>query len=151
MLSKTLLRSVIGGTLVSFAALHAAPSEGERLFDAKCVACHIKTRPDPSMRSTFVAPPIMGVMLHVKEAFPGDREGAVAFIRSYVMTPDAAQAKCMPQAIQRFGLMPSQKGNVTEEELARIAGYIYDTFPPAGFQPGAGRNAGSGPNGRSGS
>ncbi len=44
----------------------------------------------------------------------------------------------MPQKIQRFGLMPSQKGNVTKEELEKITEWMYENFPPAGFK-GRGR------------
>ena len=115
-------------------ALHA--ESGEALFDAKCAGCHIKVRPTPQMKQTLVAPPAMGVMFHLKEAFPGDRGAATAFIREYVFSPSAEKAKCMPQAIHRFGVMPSQKGSVTEAELALVADYLYDTFPPEGFRPG---------------
>jgi mono/diheme cytochrome c family protein len=120
--------------LLSGGALHA--ESGEALFDARCAGCHIKVKPTPKMRQSLIAPPAMGVMLHVKEAFPGDKGAATAFIREYVFNPSREKAKCMPQAIRRFGVMPSQKGAISASELALVADYLYENFPPEGFRPG---------------
>ena len=113
--------------------LHA--ETGETLFDAHCAACHIKIKPTPAMMKELVAPPIFGVMYHVKQAFGGERKAATDFIVAYTLNPSEAAAKCMPQAIRRFGLMPSQQGAVSEADLETIADYLYDTFPPKGFRP----------------
>jgi cytochrome c len=120
--------------LMSGGALHA--EGGEALFDAKCAACHIKVKPTPQMKKNLVAPPAMGVMFHVKEAFAGDKEAAKAFIREYVFNPSGEKAKCEPRAIRRFGVMPSQKGALSESELALVADYLYENYPPKGFRPG---------------
>ena len=109
---------------------------GEALFDAKCAACHIKVKPTQAMKKDLVAPPAPGVVFHVKQAFAGDRKAATAFISAYALNPSESVAKCEPMALRRFGLMPSQKGAVTEAELALIADYLYDNFPPKGFSPG---------------
>ena len=103
----------------------------ESLFDAKCNICHVKTR--PSDMSKLVAPPIMGVMRHVKMTYP-TKDKAVEFIADYVLNPSKDKAVCMPGKIQKFGLMPSQKGAVTKEELEKISSWLYDNFPPKGFK-----------------
>ena len=104
--------------------------EAAILFEAKCAACHTTTR--PSDRSTLVAPPVMGVMRHVKMTYSSKKE-AVKFVTEYALNPQESKAVCMPQKIKHFGLMPSQKGNVTKEELQTIASWMYDNFPPKGF------------------
>jgi len=109
---------------------------GEALFDAKCAACHIKVKPTQAMKRDLIAPPVPGVMFHVKQAFTGDRKAATAFIAAYALNPTEAVAKCKPMALRRFGLMPSQKGSVSEAELALIADYLYDNFPSEEFSPG---------------
>ncbi len=109
---------------------------GETLFDAKCASCHIKVKPTQEMKKDLVAPPAPGVMFHVKQAFAGDRKAATAFVTAYALNPSEAVAKCEPMALRRFGLMPSQKESVSEAELALIADYLYDNFPPKGFSPG---------------
>ena len=113
-------------------------NEASTLFNAKCAMCHVTSR--PSDMSTLVAPPIMGVMNHVKMTYP-NKADAVKFIVDYVQEPSKSKAVCMPQKIQRFGLMPSQKGNVTPEELEAIASWLYDNYPPKGFR---GRGMGGG-------
>ncbi|MEN8146360.1 MAG: hypothetical protein ABFR02_01930 [Campylobacterota bacterium] len=116
--------------------LQAAPS-AETLFDSKCASCHIKVRPDD--KSTLVAPPAMGVMRHVKMQY-STKESAVAFMTSYVMDPQKAKAVCRAQSIERFGLMPSQKGNVSEAELKLISEWMYDNYPRGGAMQKEGKN-----------
>jgi len=121
-------------------------SDGASLFSAKCSMCHATSR--PSDVSTLVAPPIMGVMNHVKMNYP-NKADAVKFIVDYVQEPSKSKAVCMPQKIRRFGLMPSQKGNVTLKELETIASWLYDNYPPKGFRghgmgQGMGRGMGQG-------
>jgi len=129
------MKTILTIGLVSALALSLQASEAEKLFDSKCSACHIKTR--PTDRSKMVAPPIMGVMRHVKMTYP-TKEKAVSFIKDYVFNPSKDKAVCMPQKIARFGLMPSQKGAVSEAEVEKIASWLYDNFPPKGFR-GMGR------------
>ena len=124
---KTLLLTLSLATLSSY-TLQAA-SSGETLFEAKCAMCHVKVRPDD--KSTLIAPPAMGVMRHVKMQYE-TKESAVAFMVSYVLDPKRDKAVCQPKSIQRFGLMPSQKGVVSEAELKVISEWMYDNF----YQPG---------------
>ncbi len=117
-----------------FLALSAqtyAVESAEALFDAKCSICHFKTRPIDMSKVT--APALMGVMRHIKMAYPA-KEDAVKFMVNYVLEPSKEKAICMPEKMQRFGLMPSQKGNVSKEELVRITSWMFDNFPPKGFR-----------------
>jgi len=132
---KTLLFT-LGTTLLITPSLYA--QDGASLFEAKCAACHKTSHPKDM--STLVAPPVMGVMRHVKMRYD-TKEKAIQFIREYALNPQKSKAVCMPQKIKRFGLMPSQKGNVNKEELETIASWMYDNFPPKGFQ---GRGMGKG-------
>jgi cytochrome c len=93
--------------------------------------CHIKTRPQDM--SSLVAPLLMGVMRHVKMQYP-NKEDAIAFMVDYVQYPSKDKSVCMPQKIQRFGLMPSQKGNISVKELQAVTSWMYDNFPPKNFR-----------------
>ena len=117
----------LGLITLSSSSLHAV-SSAETLFDAKCAVCHVKVRPDD--KSTLVAPPANGVMRHVKMNYES-KESAVVFMVSYVLDPKRDNAVCKPKSIQRFGLMPSQKGVVNEAELKVISAWMYDNFPQA--------------------
>lgn len=119
-----ILLPLLGLTTLSFSSLYAAPS-AEALFDAKCAVCHVKVRPNDT--STLIAPPAMGVMRHVKMQY-STKEDALAFMQSYVMKPVRNRAVCSPQSIKRFGIMPSQKGVLTEEELRLISSWMYENI-----------------------
>jgi len=105
--------------------------DGKTLFQQKCSSCHMTTKPTPQQRSQMVAPPIMGVMFHIKQKFQ-NKADAIDFIIDYTLNPSKEKALC--PSVKRFGLMPSQKNMVTIDELKAIASYIYDTFPPANFK-----------------
>ncbi|WP_456404473.1 c-type cytochrome [Hydrogenimonas sp.] len=115
------------------ASAQAQSLDGKGLFEQKCAVCHIPHRPTKEDRAKMVAPPAMGVMYHVKERYTSP-EAAVDFVVDYVMDPKREKAVCMERSIRRFGLMPSQKGSVSEPELRAIAAYMVETFPPAGFR-----------------
>ncbi|WP_457744680.1 hypothetical protein [Sulfurimonas sp.] len=121
---KRILITLSLATLWAY-SLQAATS-AEKLFDAKCVACHLKVI--PSDMSKLIAPPLNGVMRHVKMKYT-TKEKAITFIRSYVLNPQKSKALCMPKSIQRFGLMPSQKGLVSSTELNEIAQWMYENYP----------------------
>ena len=130
------------GSLVALSYFANAADTGEVLFDTKCAACHSKTR--PTDMSNVVAPALMGVMRHVKMTYP-NKEDAVKFMVDYIIEPSKEKAICMPQKLERFGLMPSQKGNVTEAELTKITAWMFDNFPPEGFRGmGQGNRQGKG-------
>ena len=101
---------------------------GAELFEQKCASCHITAHPSQVDKSQLIAPPAFGVVKHVKEAFNGNKEETIRFIKEYALHPSMEKAKCRPQAIKRFGLMPSQKDLVSEQELELIANYMLDTF-----------------------
>lgn len=111
-------------------------TEGEALFKAKCSSCHVSSKPEDM--SKLLAPPIMGVMMHLKKGIEGKdeaekRKNTIAFIIDYVQNPSAEKSFMEPHAIERFEVMPSQKENVTPEELDIIANYLYDNFPSKGM------------------
>ena len=112
------------GIFFLFSTLYG--QEGKKLFEAKCASCHITYRPHNI--SALVAPPITGVMRHVKMHF-NTKDEAIVFISDYVLNPTHSKALCKSQKMMNFGLMPSQKGNVTEKELEKIASWMYDNFP----------------------
>jgi cytochrome c len=103
--------------------------EGAALFQEKCSACHnLKI---PKDMSTMVAPPAQGITMHVKMAYP-DKEAFKKFVVDYVIHPSKEKSLCEKKTVQRFGIMPSQKGNVTGKELEEIAEYLYENFAKGG-------------------
>lgn len=137
------LKSLVVSLLASaaLAVFAQASADGERIFDQKCATCHSKTMPKD--RSKIVAPPLFGIMNHVKMVYP-KREDAIEFIVDYVLDPSVEKAVCMPQKIKRFGLMPSLKGSISKDELKKVSEWMYDNYPPKSFScasKGCGQNS----------
>jgi mono/diheme cytochrome c family protein len=128
--------SLVGMIVATGGALQAGEKSGEALFKANCASCHVTVHPEDESKLT--APPIMGAVRHVKMNYE-TKEAAVAFIVDYVQNPSKAKAACEAHTIEKFGLMPSLKGAVSEADLKKIAEYIYDTYPN-----GQGRGHGKG-------
>lgn len=120
-------KSILVLTTLFAVCMHA--QEAEALFDAKCAACHMKERPTQEMKKDLVAPPISGAIKNVKLAFKDDKAAALTFIREYTLSPDIEKSKCKPKALKRFGVMPTQKGSVSAQELDKIALFLYENYP----------------------
>jgi cytochrome c len=110
---------------------------GKMLLEQKCMNCHnldmpAKTAPDEP------APPMMAVAFHIKSnmqnAHISDAKiNYVEFIKTYVMQPSLETSFCDKESLQKYGLMPSQKGNLSLDELEAIALYMYEHYDQTKF------------------
>jgi len=107
-------------TLVLIQSNLLAKPDGKQLYIQKCAICHLNS--EPSDKSILVAPPISGVMMHLAEFF--SEEEMQEHINDFVMDPSPEEAIC--KSVKRFGVMPSQKGLLSIEELEKIAQYMMD-------------------------
>lgn len=102
----------------------SANEKVEELFQTKCAICHFEKVPDD--KSTVVAPPAPGLMFHMHELFSTDEE-IKSHMVSFSLNPSVDSAKLIG-AVDRFGLMPSQKDLITEEELNSVVNYMLKNF-----------------------
>lgn len=105
---------------------------GEALLYKKCSQCHNLDMP-PKSYENEVAPSIMAVTFHLKDFIkthnPSEHQSkVVAFIQDYVINPSASKSFCDKDSLDSYGVMPSQKGKVTEDELKAIAEYMYQNY-----------------------
>jgi len=83
---------------------------------------------------TLSSPPMTGIAYHMKKVFTDSISGEInrqlAFnhVFNYVLNPDASKSICDSSRISEYGMMPSLKGSVTEEELEKITDYFLDNF-----------------------
>lgn len=124
--------------------------DGKALFEAKCTMCHRTTMPKTDEeKKAMKAPPIFAVMNHVKygvevEEGESKRDKMIDFIFDYTQNPSKDKSFCEEHAIERFGVMPSQKENVTPDELTAIANYLCDEYAAdAGKSKKEGHSCGS--------
>jgi cytochrome c len=103
-------------SIFAFMAILSANDSAKEIFMNKCAVCHTMGKPN---HQTAVAPPARGVMFHMNEHFSNDKEMIQDHINDFVLNPSKDKAIC--KSVRRFGVMPSQKGNITKEELAKVA------------------------------
>ena len=106
--------------------------DGAKLLEQKCASCHNIDLP-PKTYQNEKAPPMMAVAFHVANFVkPSDESQrvskAVEFVKDYVINPSREKAFCDKESLESYGVMPSQKGNVNEDELDAIAKYMFSHF-----------------------
>ncbi len=113
--------------------------DGEKVFEKVCASCHIKMITKEETKkifSTVKAPPMVEVSNQLKnnikivDDIDDDMHRAVviAFIKDYVIYPHMDKAMCDAMALEKFDLMPSLKGKMSEEELNAVAAWVYDFY-----------------------
>ncbi len=103
--------------------------DGKKLLEQKCSMCHNLDLP-PKTFENEKAPPMMAVAFHIKDFIKASSESdkipkAIEFVKDYVVNPSAAKSFCDKESLENYGIMPSQKGKVTQEELQAIAEYMF--------------------------
>ena len=124
-MKKTLLL-LSAATAVMFAG------EGEALVKKHCASCHMLAQPKPEQIPTLTAPAFDAVIFHLKDAING-KDAQEKFIVDYVQNPSASKSVCESNKVAKFGVMPSLKGKVTEDELEEIAEYLLENYPHPAF------------------
>jgi mono/diheme cytochrome c family protein len=129
-LTKTVL---LLSTLFVLPSTVSAKESGEALIKQNCATCHMLSVPKPEMIPTLKAPAMGAVLFHLKKAMNNDYNKSKAFILDYVQNPDVAKSVCESNKVAKFGVMPSQKGKVSEENLSIIADYMLENYPSKKF------------------
>jgi len=106
--------------------------DGEKLLTQKCAKCHNIEMP-PKSYDNEVAPSMMAVTFHLKDFIKSENpaeheEKIVEFVKDYVISPSAKKSLCDKESLKSYGVMPSQKGKVTADEIEAIVHYMYATY-----------------------
>jgi len=106
--------------------------DGKKLLASKCASCHEISMP-PVISDDELAPPMMAVSFHVHNFMKPQDESqrtsqAIAFVVDYVRNPALEKSFCDKESLTRYGLMPSQKENLTKEEATAIAEYMFFNY-----------------------
>jgi cytochrome c len=106
--------------------------DGKKLIQQKCSQCHNLDLP-PKTFDNEKAPPMMAVAFHIKDFIEAANESekipkAIEFVKDFVINPSIEKSYCDKKSLEQYGLMPSQKGNVTQDELQAIATYMFEHF-----------------------
>ena len=106
--------------------------DAKKLLEQKCAICHNTDMP-PQTFEDEKAPPMMAVAFHVVNFIKTNDESqrilkAKEFVNDYVINPSAKKSFCDKESLESYGVMPSQKGNITQDELEAVTAYIFEYF-----------------------
>ncbi|MDD2699219.1 MAG: hypothetical protein PHF17_10495 [Arcobacteraceae bacterium] len=110
------------------------------LFEKKCQMCHATTAPKSKQKKMLMVSPPMNVVaknmvwgidsLHDKISDEDLRNESITFMKDYLYNPDRKKSNCEDISFEKFGMMPSLKGFITEQELDVLLPWVYDNFKP---------------------
>ncbi len=108
--------------------------DGKQLLTDKCSSCHNLDMP-PKTSVDEKAPPIMAVSFHIRDFIKVSDESqkipkSIEFVTDYALNPSAEKSFCDKESLKSYGVMPSQKGKVSEDELKAIATYMFHMYTP---------------------
>lgn len=119
-------------------------ADGRDIYQKHCMRCHAEIMEKKEVikhLSTLKAPPMIEVSNRLKEnvIISDDdddvkRRVIVAFVKDYIDNPSINYSMCHPMAIEKFGIMPSLKGKLSDEERQAVAEWVYDRYEGVAFR-----------------
>ncbi len=116
---------------------------GQKVFDRVCSSCHVELLDKKTALKKFPtlkAPPMNEVANQLKTNIiikddddDVHRAVVIAFIKDYIKYPGLSKVMCNPPAVDKFGIMPSQKSLLNEEEINAVATWLYDRYEGVDF------------------
>ncbi len=117
------MKKLIIATLLIGASLNAA-DKGAELVDQKCTPCHLFSSSSAKLTNGKMGgPPMWGIMKKIRNKY-AKSDDRIAFIRDYAMNPTEEKMLFPAATREYFGVMPSMKDKVSEEEMQIIAEYL---------------------------
>ena len=114
---------------LSTSVLFSQPT-GEDVFNKNCSECHatiLGVDHDGGYENTLLTPaPYVSDLVKKLKEETGTQEKFAEFIKEYIENPDKRKSLYGKRAIKKFGLMPSLKGAINDEEKALLIDYLYD-------------------------
>ena len=140
-MKKIILNSLL--PLFLFANENDDLKAGQKIFDTTCVTCHVEILDKATALKTFKtlkAPPMNEVAQQLKSNIiikddddDVHRAVVIAFIKDYIKYPELAKTMCNPGAVDRFGVMPSQRTVLDDEQINSISTWLYDRYEGVEF------------------
>ena len=118
--------------------------EGYEVYKTKCMSCHIELISKAEVMKNMnklKAPPMVEVSSRLKENIKTtdeeddvDRHLFILFVKDYILHPNLDFSMCNAGALEKFGTMPSLKGELSAEEADAVAIWLYDRYEDIEFK-----------------
>jgi len=128
---------------LALSILTLSAADGYALYQNHCMKCHAEMMTKAEVMKTFgslKAPPMVEVSNRLKENIrimdedkDVKRRVIIAFIKDYIDHPSIQYSMCEPMALEKFGVMPSLKGKLNNEQKEAVAQWVYDHYEGKSF------------------
>lgn len=129
---------------ILFIAAGLYGADGYSVYQKHCMQCHVEIMEKKEVLKvihTLKAPPMNEVSNRLRENIliadddeDVKRRVTIAFIKDYIEHPSVQYSMCHPMAIEKFGIMPSLKGKLNENERQAVAEWIIERYKGINFQ-----------------
>jgi len=112
--------------------------KGYEVYKKNCMVCHAEMMSAEYALShidTLVAPPMVEVSARLKDNIKTtddekdvNRYLFILFVKDYIINPNLDNSMCNTGAIEKFGVMPSLKGKISDEERQAVAEWLYERY-----------------------
>ncbi len=140
----TLLMMLVMSSMAYAKYEQDGPVNGYEVYKKKCQMCHVERLTKKQALASFKtlkAPPMNEVSARMKENIlvknndeEVKRQLILTFMRDYIINPDIDKSMCHMGALDRFDVMPSQKGKLTKEELYAVTEWVHDNYVGSVFK-----------------
>ncbi len=107
-------------------------SHEEKLFDTHCAKCHAEilgVTNDGGYDNKYITPaPYVVDLVSKLKSETTSKDEFVKFIKEYIQNPNKRKSLYGKRAIKKFGLMPSLKGVMRDEEISGLANFLYEKY-----------------------
>ncbi len=115
--------------LVTFATSIVSAQTGEELFNKNCSSCHaniLGITNNGGYDNSYITPaPYVTDLISKLRKETQTKEKFVDFIKEYIQNPDKRKTLYGKKAIKKFGLMPSLKGVMNDEDIVKLTDFLY--------------------------
>jgi hypothetical protein len=118
-------------------------ADGYEVYKKNCMPCHVEMMTGKyalAHLDELVAPPMVEVSQRLKENIKTtDEEDDVdcylfiLFVKDYIVNPNLDNSMCNTAVIEKFGTMPSLKGELKEDEKQAVAEWLYYRYENTKF------------------
>jgi len=101
-----------------------AQETGASLTDSTCSTCHLfSSNSNKLTDGKMGGPPMWGILKKIRNKYP-DKASQIAFIADYAMHPSEEKMLFPAATREYFGVMPSMKDRVNEQQIQQIAKFL---------------------------
>ena len=139
-----LMKIAIVASLLTMSAVANGSKEGYAVYKSVCAACHVElmsAKEAVKNMDKISAPPMVEVSQRLKKMIKFNdndeevqRELVLTFMRDYIINPSIDKSMCRLGAIDKFDVMPSLKGQLTEKQIKDVTEWVYDRYEGVTFE-----------------